>query len=118
MQSLPMVPGSCSLSETELAAQAERYRALARHVRAHRRDGTRLAVILAAEAPTELIADAIATERSCCPSLALDWDPAARRLVIDASAQGDEQVLELITDALGLPCPYALRPGCTRSTTS
>jgi hypothetical protein len=96
-----MVPEACSLSESELEAQIERYRVLARGAREVRRDGAVVEVAAGPDPSDELVQQLVATEQSCCPFLSLDWDAGQRRLRIEALKPSDEPVLELIAASLG-----------------
>jgi hypothetical protein len=98
-----MVPDTCSLSESELDQQIQRYRAFARGAREVRRDGPTVEVTAGPAVTDALVEELVATERSCCPFLSLDWDAAGRRLRIAAVKPSDEPVLELIAGALGVP---------------
>jgi hypothetical protein len=50
----------------------------------------------------ELVEQAVAIERECCPFFALDWEAARRRLTVSVSHAEHEPALAAIAFALGL----------------
>jgi hypothetical protein len=86
-------PPGCSLSEAELAEQQGRARRLAPTVLEVARSGDALVVTFSEDVDRSVLGDLVATERSCCAFLSIDFDERARRLSILASeAQGREVV--------------------------
>jgi hypothetical protein len=101
MDLLPMAP-SCALDEAGLRLQLERYRSVGRGARVIEQSGRRLVVELDERTDCELVEEAVAIERECCPFFALDWQPAWRRLTVSVSQAEHEPALGAIAFALGL----------------
>jgi hypothetical protein len=101
MDPLPMAP-SCALDEAGLHLQLERYRNVGRGARVIEQTGRRLVVELDEHTDGELVEEAVAIERDCCPFFALDWEPARRRLTVSVSQAEHEAALGAIAFALGL----------------
>jgi hypothetical protein len=101
MDLLPMAP-SCALDEAGLLLQLERYRSAGGGARVIERSGRRLVVELDERTDGELVEEAVAVERECCPFFSLDWAPACRRLTVSVSHVEDEPALSAIAFALGL----------------
>jgi hypothetical protein len=86
-------PPGCSLSLSELADQRGRARRLAPAAVGVARDADTLQVTFGDGVDEALLRELIATERSCCSFLAIDYDRPERRLSVAASdAQGREVV--------------------------
>jgi hypothetical protein len=100
MESLPVIPSSCSLDEAGLTRQVQRYRAAGAGATVIERTPN-LIEIEVGGADDETIAELVAVERECCPFYRLDYDRGTRRLTI---AVGDEYrpAIEAIAYALGL----------------
>lgn len=100
MDSLPVVPMSCSLDEAGLTQQVQRYRAAGAGATVTERTPN-LIEIEVGGAQDETIAELVAIERECCPFYRLDYDRRTRRLTI---AVEDEYrpALEAVAYALGL----------------
>jgi hypothetical protein len=101
MELLPMAP-SCALDEAGLRLQLERYRRAGAGARPIERTPSRLVVDLDVHVDDELIEQALAIERECCPFFALDWEPPRRRLTVSVSHVEHEPALDAIAFALGL----------------
>jgi hypothetical protein len=101
MDALPMAP-SCALDEGGLRLQLERYRRAGQGARLIERSRRRLVVDFDEHADGKLIEEAVAVERECCPFLALDWEPARRRLTVSVADVEHEPALGAIALALGL----------------
>jgi hypothetical protein len=93
---------SCALDETGLRSQLERYRKAGRNARLIERAPRRLVTELDKDVDTELVAEALAIERECCPFFALSWEPDRRRLTISVSQAAHEPALDAIAFALDL----------------
>lgn len=99
MDPLPLAP-SCSLDETGLSQQLERYREAGRGARVIERTCRRLVLELDRRTDPTLVEHVIATERECCPFFELSWDPDARRLTLCVSHADHEAALDTIASAL------------------
>lgn len=104
---LPMAVAGCGLDPAALRAQADRYRRLGAVATSIDHEADRVRVSFAAGVDSSLLAAAIATERGCCPSLALDYDPGGRRLTITASGPDGRAALGAIMTVLGPAGPRA-----------
>jgi hypothetical protein len=101
MEPLPMAP-SCALDEAGLRSQLERYRRAGRGARMVERGPRRLVVDLHERVDAELVQEAVAIERECCPFFSLQWRPGRRRLTVSVSSVEHEPALDAIAFALGL----------------
>lgn len=101
---LPMAP-SCALDESGLRAQLERYRRAGQHARLIERTPRRLVAELGEDVDGELVEEAIAIERECCPFFALSWEPGRQRLTVAVSQAVHEPALDAIAFALNLQAP-------------
>jgi hypothetical protein len=97
-----MASGSCSLSDDELRAQLERYRAIGRGGERRWIGATRVELVVGPAVPDALVEQAVATERSCCPFFELLWEPGSRRLTIAVSRAEDVPLLDAIALALDI----------------
>jgi hypothetical protein len=93
---------SCALDEAGLRLQLERYRRAGQGARVLERSDRRLAVELGKGVDGELVREAVAIERECCPFFTLDWEPARRCLTVAVSQAEHEPALGAIAFALGL----------------
>jgi len=93
---------SCALDESGLRSQLERYRLAGRHARVIERTPRRLVADLDNSVDAELVTEAIAVERECCPFFVLTWEPDQRRLTVSASQAEHEPALDAISFALNL----------------
>ncbi len=96
-----MAPG-CALDESGLRSQLERYRQAGRNARLIERTPRRLVADLDESVDAELLAEAIAIERECCPFFLLDWEPGRRRLTVSVSEAAHEPTLDAIAFALDI----------------
>jgi hypothetical protein len=103
MESLPIVPASCSLDEHGLTEQLERYLVAGAGASVLVRDPRRITIRVGDAADEAVIDELIAVERACCPFYALEWEPANRQLTIAVSAPEHEPALDAIAHALRLP---------------
>jgi hypothetical protein len=101
VDSLRIVPVSCSLEAPGLSAQRERYRILGEGAKMIGRDRRRLVIRLSDEVSDVVIEELVAVERDCCPFFELHWDPGARHLRVAVSAADHEPSLDAIAYALG-----------------
>jgi hypothetical protein len=102
MESLPMVPATCSLGEPEMRAQLARYRVVGAGADVLRRS-RRLLLIRVGDPISDLaVEELVAVESRCCPFFKLAWDQSRRRLAISVSTSDEEPALDAIAFALGL----------------
>jgi hypothetical protein len=93
---------SCALDESGLRSQLERYRQAGRNARLIERTPRRLVADLDESVDAELVKEAIAVERECCPFFLLGWEPDRRRLTVSVSQAAYEPALDAIALALDL----------------
>jgi hypothetical protein len=93
---------SCALDEAGLRSQLERYRQAGQNARLIERTPCSLVADLNESVDAELVAEAIAVERKCCPFFTLTWEPDRRRLTISVSQAAHEPGLDAIAFALNL----------------
>ena len=97
-----MAPASCSLDESGLIAQRERYMQLGAEVVVTERDQGRILLQVAPGVADSLVEELIAVERECCPFFELGWDPRRRSFSVSVSEPRYEPALDAIAYALGL----------------
>jgi hypothetical protein len=93
---------SCALDEDGLRSQLKRYRQAGRNARLIERAPRRLVADLDKNVERELVAEAVAVERECCPFFTLTWEPDRRRLTVAVSQAAHEPALDAIAFALNL----------------
>jgi hypothetical protein len=93
---------SCDLDAERLSAQLGRYRALSRDVVAADRDPRRLRVAFGPAADLQLLREAVAVERRCCPFFAIAVDEPARMLEVAVGEDEHAPALDAIADAFAL----------------
>lgn len=93
---------SCTLEESGLRAQLERYRQAGHNARLIERTPRRLIAELDSNVNAEVVTEALAVELECCPFFLLAWEPSRRRLTVSVSQAAHEAALDAITFALGL----------------
>lgn len=93
---------SCALDESGLRLQLERYRQAGRNARLIERTPRSLVADLDKDVDAELVGEAVAIERECCPFFALTWEPDRRRLSISVSQAAHEPAIDAIAFALDL----------------
>jgi hypothetical protein len=97
---------SCSLDEVDARLQLGRYRRVGQGARLVGRSRRRLVVDLERSVDVQLVEEAIATERDCCPFFTLEWEPDRLRLSVSVSETANEPALDAIAFALdGEPAP-------------
>lgn len=107
---LPMAPIGCTLDDTALGKQLDRYRKLGTTALDIKAGELALEIAFSAELDVDLLRATIAIERGCCSFFALDYDASERRLsiAIDDHAHGD--ALKTLLAALrGSVPPSAVR---------
>jgi hypothetical protein len=85
--------------------QLERYRQAGRDAVLIERTQRRLVAALDEAVDAELVEQAVAIERQCCPFFALEWDRDRRRLTVSVSSAEHESALDAIAFALDLQAP-------------
>ena len=100
---MPMA--SCSLSGDGMARQGARYGELGAHVAEAVREPRRLSVVFGPAYDGALLDEAVAVERECCPFFEIDVDHGARTLEIGLPEGEPVELLDGITDALGVRVP-------------
>ena len=93
---------SCALDESGLRLQLERYRQTGRNARLIERTPRRLVADFDRDVDAQLVAEAVAVERECCPFLLLTWESDRRRLTVSVSQSAHEPALDAIALALNL----------------
>jgi hypothetical protein len=101
MERLPMI-SRCALEETELDQQLERYRRIGKGARVVAHHRQTLVIEVDPSVKPELILEAIAVERQCCPYFALNWQASRRRLAVSVSTAEQQPALDAIAVALGI----------------
>jgi hypothetical protein len=97
-----MASGSCSLSDGDLRAQLERYRAIGSGSTGRRASPMSVELVVGRAVPDGLVEQAVATERSCCPFFELEWDAGSRRLAVVVLRDADVPALDVIAFALNI----------------
>ena len=90
----------CALDGGELAAQMDRYRALAQHVGHIEHEPNRVVVRFAEDPPGGLLERTLEVERGCCPFFEIEHEPADRRLTIGVDDANRGAALDEIAAAL------------------
>ncbi len=97
-----MIPAACSLDETALKRQLERYRVAGAGARVLGRDRRQIRIRVGDGADSVVIEELIAVERECCPFYTLEWNRRQRALTVAVSTPEHEPALEAIAYALGV----------------
>lgn len=93
---------SCSLDQAGMRSQLERYRRVGRNAELIDRTARCLVVDLDERVDRDLVEQAIAVERACCPFFTFDWEPERRRLTVSVADAEHEPALDAIAFALDL----------------
>lgn len=91
---------ACRLDESGLREQLERYRQISGHVDAVEREPGRVVVRFASDLPHDPLEAALAVELVCCPFIGVDYDPAARLLILTVDQAAHDPALDALADAL------------------
>jgi hypothetical protein len=94
------LPLACSLDSDGAARQAERYAAIGASLSALERDGRRVIAVFGPDLDEQLLAEATAVERECCPFFSIEFDPSRRRLEIAVPDVAHEPALDAVQGAL------------------
>ncbi len=92
---------ACRLDASGLRGQLERYTQISGHVEAVERDPGRVVVRFAPDLPHDRLEAALAVERGCCPFIGVDYDPAARLLILTVDQAAHDPALDALAHALG-----------------
>ena len=95
-----MIASTCSLDAADQAAQLERYRMLGRHAAEVEHEPGRVVVRFFDDPPAGLLERTLEVERGCCPFLDIEYEPAARRLVIAVEDPDRNRDLDAIAHTL------------------
>jgi hypothetical protein len=87
VRELPLVPAGCGLSPDGLAEQLRRVERLRPAAAAVERDGDELCVSFTEAVDHGLVEELVATERSCCSFLGIEYDRRARLLRLDSGRE-------------------------------
>lgn len=92
---LPMAPAGCTLDDSRLNEQLDRYRRLGSTTITIEDSDARLVITFGAGVDVDLLDETIAIERECCSFFTLDYDASTRRLSlgIDDPARADALVV-------------------------
>ncbi len=103
-----MAPAGCTLDDSGLAEQLDRYRQLGTTALRIQERELGLVVTFTAEVDVALLHETVAMERDCCSFFTLDYDASERRLsiAIDDPARGDA-LRSLLCALRGSPSPLA-----------
>jgi len=97
----PQFAASCALDTHETRQQLERYRHVGEGATVLERSPRRLALRLRPDVDRDEVAEAVATERQCCPFYAIDWNPDSRELSFGVDHE-HEPALGAIAEGFGL----------------
>jgi hypothetical protein len=95
------VPPHCALDRAGVRDQGARYARLAPSVAAITREPEALTVEFGPELDGDLLEEALAVERRCCPFFTLDYDEPQGRLRASVSDADHAPALDALADALG-----------------
>jgi hypothetical protein len=91
----------CDLDLDGARVQRDRYREIGLHAVGHERGARRLVVRFADGLDEDLLAEAIAVERECCPFFSLAYDAAQRELRVTVADPRHDPALDAIAESLG-----------------
>jgi hypothetical protein len=101
---LPMAPAGCTLDDSGLGEQLDRYRRLGARAVTVQDDDAGLVITFGADVDVDLLRETVAIERECCSLFTLDHDASVRRLSIgvDEPARADAHavLLSALRDSL------------------
>lgn len=107
---LPMAPVGCTLTDSLLAEQLQRYRRLGTAATRIMQRDLELAVWFDPGVDLALLTETLAIERRCCEFFALDYAASERRLLITVGAPERLDALEALRSALSGQPPAVLGP--------
>jgi hypothetical protein len=106
---LPMAPAGCSLDDSGLSEQLDRYRQLGRAAADIRDGNAELVITFRADVDIDLMRATIAIERGCCSFFTLDYDLSARRLSIGIDDPARADALQTLLAAIRDSAPASAR---------
>ena len=95
-----MAPGGCTLDDSGLGEQLDRYRRLAATAVTVQDGDAGLVIIFGVEVDVDLLAETVAVERGCCSFFTLDYDVSMRRLSIGIDDPSRVDALAALASAL------------------
>jgi hypothetical protein len=84
-----MAPAGCTLDDSGLGEQLDRYRRLGETAVSIQDGDARLVITFDADVDTDLLRETIAVERGCCSFFALDYSTRRLSIGIDDPARAD-----------------------------
>ncbi|MFZ1996638.1 MAG: hypothetical protein WAU75_21170 [Solirubrobacteraceae bacterium] len=97
---LPMAPAGCTLDDSGLGAQLDRYRKLGRTALSIEDGDAGLMITFGPDVDVDLLRETVAVERGCCSFFALDYDASARLLSIGIDDPARAGALAALASAL------------------
>ena len=94
---------SCKLDEAGRRTQGERYARVRESVAAATAEGDAVVVDFDEGLDGEVLEEALAVERECCPFFVLDFDAGRRRLRASVRDADHLPALDVLAEALGAP---------------
>jgi hypothetical protein len=107
---LPMVPGGCTLNESSLVDQLDRYRRLGRMALGLEERERGLVITFRAEIDLDLLRETVTIERACCSFFTVDYDASERRLSIATDDPAPVDALRALLAALRATAPSSAAP--------
>jgi hypothetical protein len=98
MSELPIA--QCRLDTAGMRAQADRYRRLGATATHVEREGAALVATFGSDLDEQLLDDAIAVEKDCCPFFVFSYEPTDRRLSITVERPDQAPALDALEFAL------------------
>lgn len=98
---LPMAAVGCSLTDSGLVEQLDRYRTLGTAVTRITQQALGLLVWFDTSVDPALVSETIEIERGCCEFFTLDYDASERRLSITVDGPERLDALAALTSAVG-----------------
>ncbi len=106
---LPMAPDGCTLDDSALGQQLDRYRRLGATAISIESGDERLVITFGIDMDAELVQETVAVERGCCSFFTLVYDASARRLSIGIDDPARAGELAALAAALRDPTPASAR---------
>jgi hypothetical protein len=95
-----MAPDGCTLDESGLGQQLDRYRRLGATALTIQDGDARLVITFGLDLDVELLLETVAIERGCCSFFTLDYDSSTRRLSIGIDDPARSDALAALTSVL------------------
>jgi hypothetical protein len=103
---LPMAPDGCTLDDSDLGEQLDRYRRLGATAVAVQDSDMGLVITLGVGVDSDLVRETVAVELGCCRFFTLDYDAPGRRLSIGIEDPAHADALGFRPRATSLPCHH------------